>query len=87
MPRQRTKLIAARERLGLTRPQLARRIGLDRSYLYRIETGRYDPGLDTMVAWLKELGPDASIALFEPHPRMGKWAALVRKLIAQQLVA
>lgn len=87
----RAGLIAAREALGLNRPQLAKKIGCSRSYVFRIETGVIDPGLGTIVAWLKALGPEASIQLFEPHPRVRLWSELVardiHKVLSQDHVA
>jgi transcriptional regulator with XRE-family HTH domain len=87
----RPKLVKARERLGMTRPQLAAKLGLARSYVYKIEIGDINPGVATIVEWLKALGPEASIDLFEPHPALKKWTDVVgqkvRRKIAQQLVA
>jgi UTP--glucose-1-phosphate uridylyltransferase len=40
----------ARERAGLTREQLARRVGLDVSHLFRIETGGRRPSRDSALA-------------------------------------
>jgi transcriptional regulator with XRE-family HTH domain len=89
--RERAGLIAAREALGLNRPQLARKMGRSRSYVFRVETGVIDPGLMTISAWLKALGAGGSIMLFEPHPRLRQWSELVapeiRKAIAQDYAA
>lgn len=86
--RERPKLIRAREALGLDRRQLAEIMGRSRSYVWRVETGGIDPGLETIRAWLASLGPGASISLFEPHPQVARWSALVlRNVVDRQLVA
>jgi transcriptional regulator with XRE-family HTH domain len=89
--RERTGLIRAREALGLNRPQLAAKMGRSRSYIFRVETGTIDPGLTTIAVWLKVLGGEASIMLFEPHPRVRAWSELVapeiKKAIAQEHAA
>jgi transcriptional regulator with XRE-family HTH domain len=82
---ERTALIAAREALGLNRPQLAAKMGRSRSYVFRVETGVIDPGLATIAAWLKALGRDATIHLFEPHPRVRLWSELVARDIHKVL--
>jgi transcriptional regulator with XRE-family HTH domain len=71
----RKELIAKREALGLTRPVLAKKLGLSRSYIFRVELGEIDPDFDKMTRWLAELGEGATPALFERHRNM-KWAAL-----------
>jgi transcriptional regulator with XRE-family HTH domain len=51
------KVRAARERLGLTLNEAARRANVDKGLLYRIETGeRTDVRLSTAVALCKALG-------------------------------
>jgi predicted transcriptional regulator len=81
----RAALIAAREALGLNRPQLAARMGRSRSYVYRVEAGVIDPGLATIAVWLRALGPEATIQLFEPHPRVRLWSELVARDIHKVL--
>lgn len=71
VPRQ--ALINARERAGLTRPQLASRLKFSRSYVFRVELGEIDPDVARMSAWLKAIGPDADPALFERHRSIAKW--------------
>ena len=87
--RERTELIRAREALGLTRPQMSEKSGVDRSYIYRVEAGVLDPGLQTIIAWMNALGPDASLSWFEPHPKLAQWSALILRHIvaARQFVA
>jgi len=86
---ERPELIRAREKLGLSRPQLAEKAGLSRTTIFRGETGVLDPGLNMIVAWLAALGPEASLSLFEPHPKLERWSALFfRDVIARhKLVA
>ena len=87
--RERTELIRAREALGLNRPQLAEKSGVARSYIYRVEAGVQDPGLQTIIAWMNALGPDASLSWFEPHPKLAQWSALILRNVvaARQFVA
>ena len=63
-PKERTQLIRARERLGLTRPQLAKKIGASRANVYRVEIGVSHPSLALMQRWTKALGPGVSMELF-----------------------
>ncbi len=46
----------ARERIGLSRDELARRIGLDASYIYRLETGARRPSREVALALAEALG-------------------------------
>lgn len=71
----RKELIAKREALGISRPTLARTLGLSRSYIFRVELGEIDPDFEKMAAWLDALGPEATPALFEHHRNM-KWAGI-----------
>jgi transcriptional regulator with XRE-family HTH domain len=77
--RERKKLIAAREALGLNRPQMAAAMGRSRSFVYRVETGVIDPAMASIAVWLRVLGPHASIRLFEPHPRVRLWRELAAR--------
>lgn len=63
---QRTALIHARMALGLTRAELADKIGMDRSVIFRVEEGADDPSLEKMRRWVKALGEGASLDLFAP---------------------
>ena len=83
--RDRAELIAAREALGLNRRQLGAKMGRSRSFVYRVETGVIDPAMASIAVWLKALGPDASILLFEPHPRVRLWSELVARDIHKVL--
>jgi DNA-binding XRE family transcriptional regulator len=61
---ERTALIEARERLGLSRPQLAKEIGVVRSLINKVEMGTQGCGLATMIRWVEALGPTATLELF-----------------------
>jgi transcriptional regulator with XRE-family HTH domain len=52
---QRTELIMARERRGLSRIELAERLGLSRQYVLRVEIGQRNPSHETMVRWANAL--------------------------------
>jgi DNA-binding XRE family transcriptional regulator len=67
--RYRHLLICAREHLGMTRAQLADKLGIDRTFVFRIEAGQLDPRLDTMEDWIKVLAPHASPQFFFPAAR------------------
>jgi predicted transcriptional regulator len=82
---ERAALIGAREALGLNRPQLAAKMGRSRSFVYRVETGVIDPGMASIAVWLRVLGPEATIQLFEPHPRVRLWSELVARDIHKVL--
>ena len=45
----------ARERRGLTQQQLADSAGLSRGYLARLEIGRHDPSVSTVISLAKAL--------------------------------
>ena len=64
---QRTKLIRARERLGLRRGDFAKLVGVTPGYVTYIEDGRRDPSYAVMLRWLAALGPGATAELFEPQ--------------------
>jgi transcriptional regulator with XRE-family HTH domain len=49
------KLRTIRERKGLTQDELARRVGVSRGYLSRLEMGRHDPPLSLLRRLAKEL--------------------------------
>ena len=61
---ERTALIKAREGLGLDRAQFAKRVGLHRAYVYKVEKGWCDASLPTMQRWIAQLGPGATLDLF-----------------------
>ena len=52
----RTKLIKARERRGVSRIDLAERLGMTRQYVMRVEDGLRNPSHETMVRWADALG-------------------------------
>jgi transcriptional regulator with XRE-family HTH domain len=76
---ERQALIEAREKLGLSRPELAKKVGVARTFLWRVEIGEEDPSLSVLVKWLDALGPEASIRLFEPLPKLSAWAAVLSR--------
>lgn len=45
----------ARVQKGLTQQELAEKIGLERNTIMRIETGKFYPRFETLLAILKEL--------------------------------
>lgn len=51
----RSKLIEVRERRGLTRQELADRLGISRQYVLRVERGERHPKHKTMVRWADAL--------------------------------
>jgi transcriptional regulator with XRE-family HTH domain len=62
---ERTELIEAREKRGLSRAALAVAMGnASRHYIYHVEMGQRNPSMDFMMRWLKALGPDATVELF-----------------------
>jgi transcriptional regulator with XRE-family HTH domain len=50
------RLKTLRERRGMTQEQLAKKSGVGRSHLARLETGRQDPTLSTIEKLAKALG-------------------------------
>ena len=50
------RLQKLRERRGLTQEQLAKKAGISRGYLARLETARQDPTLSTLEKLAKALG-------------------------------
>jgi putative transcriptional regulator len=65
----RTRLRQAREALGWTQEELAKRLGVSRLGVLNIEVGRRHPSHALMVRWAKELG--VSIELFGPEELFG----------------
>ena len=63
-PKRRTQLISARKRVGRSGVQLAKKIGVAKSTVYRIEAGLAHPSLALMQRWIKALGPGVSMDLF-----------------------
>jgi len=50
------KIQRLREKRGLTQEALAKKTGLSRGYLARLESGRHDPSLSTLEKIAKALG-------------------------------
>jgi transcriptional regulator with XRE-family HTH domain len=63
-PIERFQLIRARERLGLSGVQLAKKLGVVKSTVNKIEAGISHPSLALMQRWVQVLGPGASMDLF-----------------------
>jgi len=51
-----TRLKALRDKRGWSQEQLAKRAGISRGYLARLETGRHDPTLTMIEKLAKALG-------------------------------
>jgi transcriptional regulator with XRE-family HTH domain len=69
----RTKLIKARERQGISRIDLAERLGMTRQYVMRVEEGLRNPSHETMVRWADEL--DISMDKFRDDEPQSQTAA------------
>jgi transcriptional regulator with XRE-family HTH domain len=65
----RPALIRAREARRLTRPEFAKLMGASRHYVYAVEMGLRNPSFDFMRRWIKALGPDATLDLFDNKSR------------------
>ena len=63
-PNARLGLIRVREMRGISRPELARRLGVDRSQVFRYELGEASPPLALALKIIDLLGPEASIEMF-----------------------
>jgi DNA-binding XRE family transcriptional regulator len=64
----RRALIQAREKLGMTRPDLAAELGIDRTVIYKVEVGIQDTTVELMRRWADALG-GVSFDLFKPPNR------------------
>ena len=64
----RRALIQAREKLGMTRVELAAELGIDRTVIYKVEVGIQDTTVELMRRWADALG-GASFDLFKPPNR------------------
>jgi len=65
-------LISARSRRGLSQKAVARRAGVDASYLSRIESGKVQPTVRTVWKIAGALGVSASSLLDPSPPRAGE---------------
>lgn len=75
----------AREKAGLSRERLAQRVGLDASYIYRVETGERRPSRESALALVDALGLGdetmnqwLAAAGYEPVPILSALRAAVR---------
>jgi DNA-binding XRE family transcriptional regulator len=64
----RRALIQAREKLGMTRAELAAEIGVERTVIHRVEGGDRDTTVELMRRWADALG-GVSFDLFKPPSR------------------
>lgn len=62
---QRTNLIGARMRAGLSRPELARLIGVNRTTIFRIEQGYMHPSPKLIANWTQALGEHGSLEIWD----------------------
>jgi transcriptional regulator with XRE-family HTH domain len=61
-------LIRAREHLGMTRRDLAAKLGVERTVIHRVEGGDRDTTVELMRRWADALG-GVSFDLFKPPSR------------------
>lgn len=59
---QRTRLIRARKKRGLSRAELGRKLGISYAHIHRIEEGFRNPSFPVMERWAAALG--CSITIF-----------------------
>lgn len=64
MARRRSALTVARGERGLTVKQLAARLGISSSFLYKIEGGVRDPSIPLMAAMSRELEKGVEVLFF-----------------------
>ncbi len=65
MPHPGSLVLEARERLGLTKADLAERSGVDRTYISRIEAGRKPGSIEAVVKLAKVLDIDLNLLKFD----------------------
>ena len=63
------RIVAARERLGLTQADLGAAAGCAKGTVSRIERGEYVPAIGTLLALAKALGASVSELVGELEPR------------------
>lgn len=61
-----TRVRRARQAQGLTRRELAQRVGVTYQYLMEIELGRYRPGMKTAVKLAEELNLSLDFIAHDP---------------------
>jgi transcriptional regulator with XRE-family HTH domain len=68
--RERTALIEARLARGYkSRAKFAEAMGASRHYIHAVETGSRNPSFGFMKRWIKALGGDATLDLFNDRKR------------------
>ena len=65
---RRVHLIEARERLGLSRPELADQLKLSRAYVFRVEEGMRRPSLPAMIRWARRLNVSMDVFRDDNQP-------------------
>jgi transcriptional regulator with XRE-family HTH domain len=83
------QILESRTESGIGRTELARAVGIDPSYLWKVETGNAQPSLDVLISIAAALGSELGVRLFSgsgPRIRDRFQApmieALVRRLAA-----
>ena len=61
---QRKGLIRARELMGMSRPELAERLGFSKHFVFAVESGIRSPCLKNMRRWVDALGHYGTLELF-----------------------
>jgi transcriptional regulator with XRE-family HTH domain len=74
-PTARVRLIRAREDAGMSRLELAERLGVSRFFVFSVEIGRRKTRLDTMQAWAEIL--EIPLEFFLPPSERAKRHARV----------
>ncbi|HXK32840.1 MAG TPA: helix-turn-helix transcriptional regulator [Dehalococcoidia bacterium] len=67
-----SKLIGARQQLGISQSELARRMDVPANVVSRFESARHSPRLDTIIAYADALGYDLTVVLTKQRDCRGK---------------
>jgi DNA-binding XRE family transcriptional regulator len=67
-PAARIHLIRAREQVRLSRPDLARLLGLSRFFVFSVEVGWRNPRFELMQLWAQALNAPLDIFVSDPLP-------------------
>ena len=57
------QIVAARKEQNMTQAELAKRIGTQKSNIYRLESGNYNPSLDFLIKVVESLGKSLNIQI------------------------
>jgi transcriptional regulator with XRE-family HTH domain len=74
----------ARKRLGLKQEEIARRAGLSRMTVQRIETAAIDPRLSTVVVLARALGMEVMLVPSAMRPAIEGYVLSGGRLVGQQ---